>query len=248
VVRYYSPGDARTMGGFQSAYLRARREFYEHASHAFPQALQQKGAYAGRRPAPTPRPRARVKSKKKRTRVKISTSPPRKRVAARRKRALKRQKAALPQGQRGWLGLAVQPVNRKMARSLGLKSAQGVLVARVIRGGPAHKAGIVPGDVLVSFDNRRVTRPQDLSAMLARNKPGKRIKIRMVRRGRAKTVRAVLGTAPTAASRAPVQAKTPRQAPVAMDEEVAVFPEGLEVPESGAQVDIPAGGFEDSKP
>ncbi len=56
VIRYFTPSDARTMGGFQSVYLRIRRQFYEHVSAVFPGTLQQKGSLAGREPAVVPAP------------------------------------------------------------------------------------------------------------------------------------------------------------------------------------------------
>ncbi|MCL4439501.1 MAG: trypsin-like peptidase domain-containing protein, partial [Firmicutes bacterium] len=58
---------------------------------------------------------------------------------------------------RPWLGVYLQPVNKEIAGYFKLKSTEGVLVNSVVEGGPAHNAGIVPGDVIVEIDKEKVT-------------------------------------------------------------------------------------------
>ena len=55
---------------------------------------------------------------------------------------------------RGWLGVTIQEVTPELAKSFGLKENKGALVAQVIPGGPAEKAGIEQGDVIVEFDGK----------------------------------------------------------------------------------------------
>jgi serine protease Do len=69
--------------------------------------------------------------------------------------------------QRGWLGVAIQPVTPEVADSLGLKKAEGALVAAVTEGSPAAKAGVRQGDVVLGFDGTPVTTPRDLSMAVA---------------------------------------------------------------------------------
>jgi serine protease Do len=69
--------------------------------------------------------------------------------------------------QRGWLGVAIQPVTPEVADSLGLNKQEGALVATVTEGSPAAKAGVRQGDVVLSFDGTPVTTPRDLSRAVA---------------------------------------------------------------------------------
>jgi serine protease Do len=69
--------------------------------------------------------------------------------------------------QRGWLGVAIQPVTPEVAESLGLKKAEGALVATVTEGSPAAKAGLRQGDVVLDYDGAPVTTPRDLSRAVA---------------------------------------------------------------------------------
>ena len=69
--------------------------------------------------------------------------------------------------QRGWLGVAIQPVTPEVADSLGLKKPEGALVATVTDDSPAAKAGVRQGDVVLAFDGTQVTTPRDLSRAVA---------------------------------------------------------------------------------
>jgi serine protease DegQ len=55
---------------------------------------------------------------------------------------------------RGWVGIEVQDITPEIAESFGLKNTDGALIAGVLRGGPADRAGIRPGDVLVAVDGK----------------------------------------------------------------------------------------------
>ena len=57
---------------------------------------------------------------------------------------------------RGWLGVSIQEMTPELAKSLGLKEKKGALVAQVVTGSPAEKAGIEQGDVIVEFDGKEV--------------------------------------------------------------------------------------------
>jgi serine protease Do len=69
--------------------------------------------------------------------------------------------------QRGWLGVAIQPVTPDVADSLGLKKPEGALVATVMEGSPAATAGVRQGDVVLDFNGSPVTTPRDLSRAVA---------------------------------------------------------------------------------
>ena len=68
---------------------------------------------------------------------------------------------------RGWLGVHIQVVTEEIAESLGLEKAEGALVASVIKDGPAEKSGIQAGDIVLEFDNKKVTHMRRLPRIVA---------------------------------------------------------------------------------
>ena len=74
--------------------------------------------------------------------------------------------------ERGRIGVAIQDVNQSLAQSFGLERPHGALVASVEPGGPAEKAGLKPGDVLLSIDGRAIERSNELPPLVANVKPG----------------------------------------------------------------------------
>jgi serine protease Do len=89
---------------------------------------------------------------------------------------------------RGHLGLAVQAVDAKMSRALGIDRPRGALVADVEKGGPADKAGLRSGDVILSVDNVDVAHAQDLARIIAGYAPGTKVALKIVRNKGALTV------------------------------------------------------------
>lgn len=72
---------------------------------------------------------------------------------------------------RGWIGVEVQEVTAELANSIGLPDSQGVLLAGVVRGGPADMAGIRPGEVLLAINGQKITDPKDMLDKVAALKP-----------------------------------------------------------------------------
>jgi serine protease Do len=85
---------------------------------------------------------------------------------------------------RGWLGVSVQMVTPDLAPSFGLKEAQGAIVADVIKGGPAEKAGIKQGDVILAFDGKAVKSSNDLPWIVAETPIGKTVNVKLIRQGK----------------------------------------------------------------
>ncbi len=85
---------------------------------------------------------------------------------------------------RGWLGLVVQEVNRDLAASFGLERAMGALVAQMEPRGPAERAGIKIGDIIVEFDGMPVNESADLPHIVGAMAPGKRVPIKVMREGK----------------------------------------------------------------
>jgi len=94
---------------------------------------------------------------------------------------------------RGWLGVSVQPITEDLARSFGLQEPEGSLVADVSANGPADKAGIKRGDIIVSFDGKKIDDSSSLPAVVARTPVGKTVKVEIMRDGAMKTVTVAVG-------------------------------------------------------
>jgi serine protease Do len=97
---------------------------------------------------------------------------------------------------RGWIGVQIQPVNADIADSLGLKSAEGALVAEPQADGPAVKAGIQSGDVITSVNGQAVKDARDLAKRISSLPPGSNVKLGVVSKGAEKTLNVTLGELP----------------------------------------------------
>ncbi len=97
---------------------------------------------------------------------------------------------------RGFLGVQPQPITQDMVDSLGLKSTQGALLADVVKGGPADKAGLKPGDVVVSLNGKPVTDPNQLTRDVGAIPPGQTVKLEVIRDGKQRQVEVKLGERP----------------------------------------------------
>ena len=84
---------------------------------------------------------------------------------------------------RGWIGVEAQEISPEIAESFKLRSTSGALISGVVRGGPAEKAGIKPGDVLTAVDGKQVLDPGGMLNLVAALSPGKNAKLRIVRNG-----------------------------------------------------------------
>jgi serine protease Do len=84
---------------------------------------------------------------------------------------------------RGWLGVRIQEVTDEIAESLGMDAAKGALVAGVDEKGPAKAAGILPGDVIISFDGKDVPEMRELPRIVAATEIGKAVGVVVMRRG-----------------------------------------------------------------
>jgi serine protease Do len=85
---------------------------------------------------------------------------------------------------RGWIGVAVQSVTPDLADALDLQSEHGALVAQVAPDGPAARAGVKRGDVIVRIGNAPVERTRDLPRVVAAAKPGTEIELELIRDGK----------------------------------------------------------------
>ncbi len=94
---------------------------------------------------------------------------------------------------RGFLGIAMLPIDEATAKGFGLERPIGVLIDDVFPNTPADKAGLKVEDVIVEIDGQRVDRINQIQDKVARKRPGDRIKIKIIRDADEKTVEVVLG-------------------------------------------------------
>jgi serine protease Do len=97
---------------------------------------------------------------------------------------------------RGRIGVAIQPLNQSLAQSFGLDKPQGALVSSVDEDGPAARAGIQPGDVILGWNGEAVEEASSLPVLVARTAPGKDAKVRVWREGKERTLEVEVGTLP----------------------------------------------------
>ncbi|RQR56163.1 Do family serine endopeptidase [Burkholderia sp. Bp9126] len=97
---------------------------------------------------------------------------------------------------RGWIGVEPQDVTPEIAESFGLQQKSGAIVAGVLQGGPADKAGIRPGDILVSVNGDEITDTTKLLNVVAQIKPGATAKVHVVRKGKEFDVNVTIGKRP----------------------------------------------------
>ena len=97
---------------------------------------------------------------------------------------------------RGRIGVVIQEVSKELAESFGLARPMGALVNAVEKGGPAEKAGVETGDIVLKFDGKAVGASGDLPRIVGGTKPGSRVAIELWRKGASRTVTVTVGEIP----------------------------------------------------
>jgi serine protease Do len=97
---------------------------------------------------------------------------------------------------RGWIGVQIQPVTQDIADSLGLKKAEGALVAEPQANSPAQKSGIEAGDIIISVDGKDVKDARDLARKIGAMAPKASVKLTVLHKGSEKAITLTLGEMP----------------------------------------------------
>ncbi len=82
---------------------------------------------------------------------------------------------------RGWLGVYIQEIDDKLAKSFGMKKSKGALVSKVLSNSPAEKAKIQQGDVILRFNNNDINKSTDLPLVVGQSKVGQSFNIQIIR-------------------------------------------------------------------
>ena len=97
---------------------------------------------------------------------------------------------------RGWIGVETQDITPELAQSFGLQRTSGAIIAGVVRNGPADKAGIVPGDILLAVDGKPVGDTTEMLNLIAQLPPGGKAKMTVLRKNREAALDVVVGKRP----------------------------------------------------
>jgi Do/DeqQ family serine protease len=91
---------------------------------------------------------------------------------------------------RGWLGVEAHAVTPEIADELNLPVSEGVIVVGVYRNGPAHRAGVKPGDLIVAIDGKKITEAREALLAISAHRPGSKVSVTINRNGKDMTLRA----------------------------------------------------------
>ncbi len=97
---------------------------------------------------------------------------------------------------RGWLGVSMQNMTRELAESFGLQTTTGSLISSVLRNGPADRAGIKPGDILIAVEADAVLNSSDMLNLVAALSPGETVTVTVMRNGAEKKIQVRVGVRP----------------------------------------------------
>ncbi|MGK5035682.1 Do family serine endopeptidase [Janthinobacterium sp. LB3P118] len=97
---------------------------------------------------------------------------------------------------RGWIGVETQDITPELAQSFGLQRSSGAIIAGVVRNGPADKAGIVPGDILLTVEGKPVGDTTEMLNLIAQLPPGGKAKMTVLRKNREAALDVMVGKRP----------------------------------------------------
>jgi Do/DeqQ family serine protease len=104
---------------------------------------------------------------------------------------------------RGWLGIEAQMLTPELLEAFGLKKGtEGLVITALYRDGPAHKAGVEPGDILVAIDAKKIVDAREVLMTISNHKPGEHVRLDLIREGKPFSVDAIAAERPAPQPRA----------------------------------------------
>jgi len=97
---------------------------------------------------------------------------------------------------RGWIGIESQDITPELAGNFGLGRERGAMIAGVVRGGPADRAGMRPGDILLAVKGRKIANTNDMMNLIAELPPGEQAPMTVMRKNRETTLAVTVGRRP----------------------------------------------------
>ena len=97
---------------------------------------------------------------------------------------------------RGWIGVEPQDITPELAESFGLTKKTGTIIAGVLKGGPADRAGMKPGDILVSVEGKPVADTTEMLNLIAQLTPGQKAKVKVLRKAQETSLEITVGKRP----------------------------------------------------
>ncbi len=97
---------------------------------------------------------------------------------------------------RGWIGIEPQDITPELAESFGLPQKSGVIVAGIIRNGPADQGGVKPGDILLSVEDKPIANYPQMLNLIAKLQPGAKAKVKVLRKDQEIPLNVVIGKRP----------------------------------------------------
>ncbi len=94
---------------------------------------------------------------------------------------------------RGWLGISVQDITEDIAANMGIKEREGALVADVVKGDPAEKAGLRTGDIILEIDGKKIHDTHELLRIVAGVPVGRSVNVKAVRDGKVQNFSVTVG-------------------------------------------------------
>lgn len=97
---------------------------------------------------------------------------------------------------RGWLGVSMQDMTEELAESFNLDNPSGALIASILKDGPADKAGIKPGDILIAIEDKPLKNSSEMLNYVAALPPGKVVTVTVIRNKQEKSFPVQVGVRP----------------------------------------------------
>jgi len=97
---------------------------------------------------------------------------------------------------RGWLGVETQEITPELASSFGLKRQSGAIIAGVVKNSPADRAGVKPGDILLTVNEQAIADTNQMLNLIAQLVPGQQASLKVLRKNKESTLTVLVGKRP----------------------------------------------------